>query len=130
MIFEQSTSLRAPAGATSPEQRVVELDVQGTNGAGRSCGHDLLAVEQPLEICLVHGAARDRTRRSLSVTLRTSGCAVELTVGCLFVEGLVHRPENIERAENCGPATRPLGIRELVRVELAREAIGAQRIQR
>jgi hypothetical protein len=68
----------------------------------------MLAVEEPLEIRLEYGAGRARTRRSITVTMRTPGSDVELAVGFLFAEGLVRRPEDIEGAASCGlPAGPP-----------------------
>jgi len=101
------------------EQRVVEVSVQRIDGTASSCGRDVLAVEEPLEIRLDYGAGASRTRRSITVTMRTPGCDVELAVGFLFAEGLVRRREDIERAESCGPPAGLLGIRNLVRVDLS-----------
>ncbi len=101
------------------EQRVVEVSVQRIDGTASSCGRDVLAVEEPLEIRLDYGAGAGRTRRSITVTMRTPGCDVELAVGFLFAEGLVRRREDIERAESCGPPAGSLGIRNLVRVDLS-----------
>src|SRR5438445_782735 len=101
------------------EQRVVEVSVQRIDGTASSCGRDVLAVEEPLEIRLDYGAGAGRTRWSITVTMRTPGCDVELAVGFLFAEGLVRRREDIERAESCGPPAGSLGIRNLVRVDLS-----------
>ncbi|MGZ3652462.1 MAG: formate dehydrogenase accessory sulfurtransferase FdhD, partial [Bdellovibrionota bacterium] len=54
---------------------------------------DELAVEEPLEIRLGYGLAR--TRKSISITMRTPGHDGELAAGFLFTEGLVKRPEDI-----------------------------------
>src|SRR2546425_10651907 len=97
------------------EQRVVEVSVQRIDGTASSCGRDVLAVEEPLEIRLDYGAGAGRTRRSITVTMRTPGCDVELAVGFLFAEGLVRRREDIERAESCGPPAGSLRIPKLVR---------------
>src|SRR2546426_12087067 len=92
------------------EQRVAEVSVQRIDGTASSCGRDVLAVEEPLEIRLDYGAGAGRTRRSITVTMRTPGCDVELAVGFLFAEGLVRRREDIERAESCGPPAGSLGL--------------------
>src|SRR5882724_11083189 len=60
------------------EQRVAEVSVQRIDGTASSCGRDVLAVEEPLEIRLDYGAGAGRTRRSITVTMRTPGCDVEL----------------------------------------------------
>src|SRR2546427_11877373 len=94
------------------EQRVVEVSVQRIDGTASSCGRDVLAVEEPLEIRLDYGAGAGRTRWSITVTMRTPGCDVELAVGFLFAEGLVRRREDIEPAESGGPPAGSLGIRD------------------
>src|SRR5258706_6553902 len=115
MTLEPATSA-APASA---EQRVVEVAVQRIAGTARSRGRDLLAVEEPLEIRLEYGAGAARTRRSVTLTMRTPGSDVELAVGFLFAEGLVRGRADVERTESCGLPAGPLGLRNRVRVELA-----------
>src|SRR5207244_11296386 len=100
------------------EQRVVEVSVQRIDGTASSCGRDVLAVEEPLEIRLDYGAGAGRTRRSITVTMRTPGCDVELAVGFMVAERLVRRREDIERGESCGPAAGLPGIRDHRRLEL------------
>ena len=113
------------------EQNAVEVTVQRVGDDRASRGRDLLAVEEPLEIRLVYGPARNRVRRSLTVTMRTPGRDVELAVGFLFTEGVVRCREDIEAAVSCGPPAGPLGVRNLVRVELASElAIDEKRLER
>ena len=119
MTFAPATMAADAASPTSAEQRVVEVAVQRIAGITRSRERDLLAVEEPLEIRLEYGARRARTQRSVTVTMRTPGCDVELAAGFLFAEGLVRRRADIERAESCGLPAGPLGLRNRVRVELA-----------
>ena len=110
---------------------MVEIAVQRIAGTAAARGRDVLAVEEPLEIRLDYGPRTARTRRSITVTMRTPGSDVELAVGFLLAEGLVHRREDVDRAESCGPPAGPLGIRNLVRVELAPEVtVDAKRLQR
>ena len=55
---------------------------------------DQLAVEEPLEIQLVYGAAGNRITKVISVTMRTPGNDDELAAGFLFTEGIInHRKE-------------------------------------
>ena len=115
-----SDGLTAPADG---EQSVVEVAVQRVGDDQSSRGHDLLAVEEPLEIRLVHGPVANRVRRSITVTMRTPGRDVELAVGFLFAEGVVRCREDIEAAVSCGPPAGPLGVRNLARVELASDLV-------
>ena len=108
----------AAAGPFVVEQRAVGLRVERIEGTVRSPRKDVLAAEEPLEIRIGHGHARARQRQSLTVTMRTPGNDVELAVGFLFAEGVVGRIEDIEHVESCGPPVGPLGVRNIVRVEL------------
>lgn len=60
---------------------------------------DILAVEEPLEIRL---GFPDGTHRSISITMRTPGDDGELAAGFLFTEGIVEKPEQIEKIRHCG----------------------------
>src|SRR5262249_8638008 len=119
------------AGPADGEQSMVEVTVQRVGDDRASRGRALLAVEEPLEIRLVYGPARHRVRRSITVTMRTPGRDVELAAGFLFAEGVVCCREDIEHAVSCGPPAGPLGVRNLVRVELAPDlGIDEKRLQR
>jgi FdhD protein len=50
---------------------------------------DAVAVEEPLEIQLVFGAANDRKVKSISITMRTPGNDDELAAGFLMTEGVL-----------------------------------------
>ena len=51
---------------------------------------DILAVEEPLEIKLIHGEADNRQTTNVSITMRTPGNDLELAVGFLFTEGIIN----------------------------------------
>jgi FdhD protein len=108
-----------PGDPTPVDQRVIEVAVERVDGKEPSPERDVLAVEEPLEIRVGYGRPTARTRRSVTVTMRTPGNDVELAIGFLFAEGLVRRAADIEHAESCGPPAGALRIRNLVRVELA-----------
>ena len=63
----------------------------GAAGAASQGGHDLLAVEEPLEL-RVHG-------RPWLVTLRTPGDDLDLVAGLLRCEGVIGRWSEVEAAE-------------------------------
>jgi FdhD protein len=56
---------------------------------------DQLAVEEPLEIQLVYGAAGNRITKVISVTMRTPGNDDELATGFLFTEGIINNRKEI-----------------------------------
>lgn len=51
---------------------------------------DILAVEEPLEIKLVHGNKTNRQTTNVSITMRTPGNDLELASGFLFTEGIIN----------------------------------------
>jgi FdhD protein len=83
--------------------------------------HDLLAVEEPLEIRLAHGERGHRVRQAVSITMRTPGNDVELAVGFLFTEGIVTSPDQIAGVTSCGAGNVAcVKLRPGVAVDLAR----------
>ena len=62
---------------------------------------DVLAVEEPLEIRLNYLSNGERIERALSVTMRTPGNDLELTLGFLFSEGIVNSYSDIKSIRHC-----------------------------
>src|ERR687898_2778308 len=58
---------------------------------------DSLATEEPMEIRLVSGEAR----QTVAVTMRTPGADFELAAGFLYGEGIVSSPEDILKISYC-----------------------------
>lgn len=65
---------------------ILTVPVQKVEGDSSAPFQDLLAVEEPLEIRLLH----DRVDQSISITMRTPGHDFELAAGFLFSEGILH----------------------------------------
>ena len=60
---------------------------------------DQLALEEPLEIQLLHGSAGNQTQTSISVTMRTPGNDEELALGFLFTEAIVSSHRHITKVQ-------------------------------
>ena len=58
---------------------------------------DSLATEEPMEIRLVSGGAR----QTVAVTMRTPGADFELAAGFLYGEGIVSAPEDVKKISYC-----------------------------
>jgi FdhD protein len=98
---------------------------------------DTLAVEEPLEIQLAHGAPGARSVKSISVTMRTPGHDFDLAAGFLMTEGVVHDPNDIDHiayaagsisevpaAEDPSQNSLPYQpAKNVVRVELASDVV-------
>ncbi len=58
---------------------------------------DVLATEEPMEIRLISGDAR----QTVAVTMRTPGTDFELAAGFLYGEGILSSPEDIKKISYC-----------------------------
>lgn len=83
----------------------------------RDAGHvhrgDDIAVEEPLEIRLVHeherlGNSNDGTGSPVCITMRTPGNDVELALGFLYGEGILRAPRDVIDARPCGSSGNTL----------------------
>jgi FdhD protein len=92
------------------------LEIGRAKGNVITVRRDILAVEEPLEIRIAYGPLSERTRKSISITMRTPGHDFELAVGFLFTEGILRERSHLTSVEFCGPT------RNVVRVELAPNA--------
>jgi FdhD protein len=93
---------------------------------------DSVAVEEPLEIQLVYGAADNRKVKSVSITMRTPGNDQELAAGFLLTEGVLRDAADITSIRTPSPVNTaprstadsrqvavPSGLRsQVIRVEL------------
>jgi FdhD protein len=58
--------------------------------------NDGLAVEEPLEIQVSFGQPQARTKKSISITMRTPGDDPELALGFLYTEGIIKKPNDVQ----------------------------------
>lgn len=84
-----------------------------SNTASPVLAHDVLAVEEPLEIRLGYELDGQRKQQSISITMRTPGNDFDLAAGFLFTEGIVQHAHQIADVQHCG------GQGNIVKVELA-----------
>src|SRR5918912_1957526 len=76
---------------------------------------DSLATEEPMELRLISGGAR----QTVAVTMRTPGADFELAAGFLYGEGIVSSPEDLEKISYCVDADAEAEQRyNIVNVEL------------
>ncbi len=90
-MLERRTANKARRGSkTKTRVRVVE------DGRMRA-RPDTLATEEPMEIRLLSGGAR----QTVAVTMRTPGADFELSAGFLYGEGIVTSPNDIAKISYC-----------------------------
>ena len=82
----------------------IDLDVAAAHPASVR-RWDALAVEEPLEIRV--GPAGPARRRPLTVTMRTPGDDLDLTLGFLLTEGLIRSADDVHTAQLCAGAETP-----------------------
>jgi FdhD protein len=95
----------------------VETRVCSVTGLASTDGIETLAVEEPLEIQIAHGAADKRVVKQISVTMRTPGADFELAVGFLLTEGVIRDANDISHVAAVGDGGNT------VRVELSPEVV-------
>lgn len=106
--------MKGPATPSSPAHRRVEIDA--LRDAGHAHRGDAIAVEEPLEIRLLHeneraaAASNHGTGRSVSITMRTPGNDAELALGFLYGEGILREPRDVVDARHCGPTGNVLRV--------------------
>lgn len=111
------SSITAP---TAPRaERVVALPVRRVDGGrGADVEHDLVAVEEPLEIRLGYDGPTGRTRHPVAITMRTPGHDGELAVGFLLHEGVATRLEDVTSVRYCPMPDRPEAAGNVLLVDL------------
>ena len=115
--------------------RVRSVLIHRVEGDTLQTAPDRLAVEEPLELRLGHVIDGKRTRRSISITMRTPGHDAELAVGFLHGEGLLPSRAVLSWVGRCPVAVRPDSPREggenIIRVDLTDDAqIDLSRLER
>jgi len=70
-------------------QAVTEVEIDKYADGKITTSADILAIEEPLEMKLVHGKSHERQITNVSITMRTPGNDLELTIGFLFTEGII-----------------------------------------
>ncbi len=75
--------------------------VRKVNGRYSFSITDILSVEEPLEIRICYGPSDNRSKKSISVTMRTPGDDLELAIGFLFTEGIISAYTQVEKALSC-----------------------------
>lgn len=83
------------------EEHILKIEILKVNGFSSVEKEDLVAIEEPMEIRLIHGPLEHRQRKSLSVTMRTPGNDFELAAGFLFTEGIIRRQSDLLKIEHC-----------------------------
>ncbi len=81
---------------------VVPISIKKVNASGIVDERDLLATEEPLEIRLEYGNAKNLVSKNISVTMRTPGNDAELATGFLYTEGIIKSHSYISSIAPCG----------------------------
>ncbi|MEM7369415.1 MAG: formate dehydrogenase accessory sulfurtransferase FdhD [Bacteroidota bacterium] len=111
--------------------RVAPVQIQAYQSKEKEEKNDLLAVEEPMEIQLVHGERANRIKQSLTITMRTPGHDLELTLGFLLSEGIITDRAQVREIRHCIQVEHPEAEGNVVRVELSESVeLVEERLQR
>jgi FdhD protein len=90
-----------------------EIEVKRFDGSSCASVPDSIAVEEPLEIRIVHGDAASRATKSISVTMRTPGNDAELAVGFLLTEGVIRDAGDVQSVRTSSTGSEDSAARNL-----------------
>jgi len=76
-------------------KETLEVTVDKITDNQSSIVSDQVAVEEPLEIKIAYGPAKNRQQKSIAVTMRTPGLDLELAVGFLFTEAIIGQSDDV-----------------------------------
>jgi FdhD protein len=134
--FEAQKNSYKRASAISPEGRCfIGAPVARFTGEELEIVADMLAVEEPLEIQLVYGAASNRQTKSISVMMRTPRNDFELAAGFLMTKRVVRNSTDIAHIryfvgrspdEQPVPATLQLEAREILPYQPERNVVAVE----
>lgn len=91
---------------------VAAVDIRRITNHGTEHTHDLLAVEEPLEIQLAYFVDGHATHKRLAVTMRTPGHDAELALGFLFTEGIIKTTDQVGDITTSGENTISIHLKE------------------
>ncbi|MFY0675239.1 MAG: formate dehydrogenase accessory sulfurtransferase FdhD [Bacteroidia bacterium] len=97
---------------------VYKVNVVKVNNEGVKHCPDLVSVEEPLEIRLTYGHNENRTKKTISITMRTPGNDFELALGFLFSENIISSTNQIENIRYCTEPETEDAVDNVVIVEL------------
>ncbi len=81
--------------------------------------HDIVAVEEPLEINIIFGKIGSRKKQNISVTMRTPDESdFDLAIGFLFTEGIISSPNDIVQVRYTASELETQSQTNVVTVEL------------
>ncbi len=79
---------------------------------------ELVSIEEPLEMIIYYKKNNDWINNSISITMRTPKNDVDLIVGLLFSEGIIHKTSEIKKVELLGHKTGKFKLQNKICVTL------------
>lgn len=83
--------------------QIKKINISRVDGKGITQDVDVLAVEDPVEIQVIHPEINGGAPKPISITMRTPGDDIDLALGFLFTEGLISSMQQIKSSAQLGP---------------------------
>jgi len=100
-------------------ERVNPVKIKKILGDSQTLTHDLIVVEEPLEIRVGYGLEAQRQQVTITVTMRTPDDDEHLCLGFLYNEGVISSSKEVLSAKYCNNNVEEDGGDNVMRVELA-----------
>jgi len=107
---------------------VTSTEVERVEREHRERTRDLVAVEEPLQIIVEHGALHSRIETPLVMTMRTPGHDGDLVTGFLYAEGVIATAGDLISVRHCARSDTPDNVVRAILHEHA--AIPSRLLQR
>jgi len=104
---------------------VTSTEVERVERERRERTRDLVAVEEPLQIIVEHGALHARSETPLVMTMRTPGHDRDLVAGFLYAEGVIANAGDLISVRHCARSDTPDNV---VRAVLHEHAVIPSRL--
>ena len=84
-------------------EKIKRLEIVKFRGLNRNETDDILAIEDPVEIKIIHPEVNQGKPNPISITMRTPGDDIDLALGFLFTEGIINSMDQVKSANQLGP---------------------------
>ena len=100
------------------DDQVKKVHIKKYSEADQTIVDDVIAIEDPLEIRILHPQINEGAPKPVSITMRTPGHDIDLSLGFLFTEGMLTSIDAVKDAAQLGPNTTWITLHENVELDI------------